>query len=329
MPKNLERGQVCAVVRLVPGTYTHASFQQYMCESTLCTTTDPYDGELMTWFLYFSGTLDVVEAAVLWDVKRPYLQAVNYTGSAVNAFTRRPGLLNHEEKRIDNTSVSPITVQRGYFFSSDEQLKLLTLPYRDVPIVDRVYSNAERVRTCNSMLTYSPGLFSGTFNITTPSMRTSTNLTHVYGAGIPAVSFNKTQELDLICPGAAWPTILFDRKIGLAWYKNMLDGRGVQSYLGAVDATRRDGSAVSSIVSWRSKAPIMLALLGGITDLVREGLQRDGVYGEFIRITTREYQSVFDPGHNGGASLVGENVTMCLPNAQVPHAAMQDYASCR
>lgn len=329
MPSNIGRGQVCAVTRLVPGTYTYASFQQYACESTLCVSSDPYEGELMTWFLHFSGMLDAAEAAALWAVKRPYLQAVNYTGSTVNMSARRSGLVSYENHRIVGQAMTPITVQRGLFFSSEEQLKLLALPYRDVPIIDRIYHNAERVRTCNSMLMKSPGLFGSSFNITTPSTRSSTNLSRVHGAGIPAVSFNQTQELDLISPGAAWPTILFDRKIGLVWYRNMLEGRGVQSYLGAVDALRRDGSAVASVVSWRTKAPAMLALLGGITDFVRDGMQRDGVYGEFIRIMTREYESVFDPEHNGGRPLVGEQVAMCLPNAQVPLATMQDYSSCR
>ncbi|KAJ9654946.1 hypothetical protein H2198_006128, partial [Neophaeococcomyces mojaviensis] len=97
---------------------------------------------------------------------------------------------------------------------------------------------------------------------------------------------------------------------------------------GNLAATRRDGAAVSAFVSWESKAPTLLALLGGIVDFVRQGLKADGIYDEFISIMTSEYGRVFDSRLNGGAQFMGEKVHICLPNAEVPTQDLIDFSSC-
>lgn len=53
--------------------------------------------------------------------------------------------------------LGPITVQRGWWFSSHEQWKFLELPYLDVPISKRVFINGEKVRTINSNAKKIPG----------------------------------------------------------------------------------------------------------------------------------------------------------------------------
>jgi hypothetical protein len=86
----------------------------------------------------------------MWVYKRELLQAVKY-----------------------HTPSGPITVQRGWWFSSHEQVprrvvcrvshvaspndgavqwKYLEMPYLEVPINKRVFLNGERARTWNSAL---------------------------------------------------------------------------------------------------------------------------------------------------------------------------------
>ena len=65
--------------------------------------------------------------------------------------------------------MGPITVQKGFWFSSHGQRKVLEMPYCDVPIVKRIFHNTERVRTCNSVLMgQNAGMFASVNNITDP-----------------------------------------------------------------------------------------------------------------------------------------------------------------
>jgi hypothetical protein len=42
---------------------------------------------------------------------------------------------------------------------------------------------------------------------------------------------------------------------------------------------------MSSFVSWDSKITTVNAVLGGVKDFVRERMQQDGIYNEFISVT--------------------------------------------
>ena len=142
-------------------------------------------------------------------------------------------------------------------------------------------------------------------------------------AGIPSVANQTEQELDVITPYGCFPTVLFNESVGLAWYKNMLDGKGMQNPYGSTEAQRRDGTGISSFVSWDSKITTVNALLGGVGDLVREKMKKEGLYEDFIRITEREYGMVF------GGGLAGEDVELCLPDFKEPVVNVTDYTMCR
>lgn len=45
-----------------------------------------------------------------------------------------------------------------------------------------------------------------------------------------------------------------------------------------------DGEGVSALLTWDSKVLTVVALLGGVQDLVRDRMKQDGIYHEFIRI---------------------------------------------
>jgi hypothetical protein len=105
-------GKVCAVTTLNQSLPINHPLQKYECEGT-GVLNDPYEGELFAWWLYFFGGLDGKEKDAIWRVKRGQLVSVEYLMGGVG----------------------PITVQKGFWFSSHEQWKVLQMPYFDVPIV--------------------------------------------------------------------------------------------------------------------------------------------------------------------------------------------------
>jgi len=208
---------------------------------------------------------------------------------------------------------------KGFWFSSHEQWKVLEMPYYDVSLVKRLYYNAERVRTCNSVLTKNPGMFASVNNSTDPT--TGQIIGYISNAGIPSISNQTIQELDVITPYGAFPLILVDTAVGLAWWKNMVDGKRMQNPYGSSESTRIDGTATSSFVSWDSKITTVNAILGGVSDFVREKMKGDRIYDEFIEIIQHEYGAVFQ-------HLKGENVQLCVPNSRIPDTGLVDYTSC-
>lgn len=323
----LGNGGVCAVTRLNQSQAPNSPNQNYTCEGgDTSVLNDPYEGELFTWWLYFFGGLGQPDQGALWTAKRPQLRAVNYTGSIVNTTFNVYTLTNYSGLAVQPPAVAPITVQEGFWFSSHEQWKLLEMPYLDVPIVRRVFHNAERVRTCNSrIMGQNAGMFASVNDITDPV--TGQIVTYISAAGIPSVSSQSTQRLDVITPYAVFPTILFNRTVGLLWYKNMLDAKGMQNPYGSSESLRRDGTEISAFVSWDSKVTTIVALLGGTSKFVRAKMMREGIYGSFTQVLNYEYGRVF--GEASGRQLMGENIDLCLPDFQTPVVNVTDFTYCQ
>lgn len=70
-------------------------------------------------------------------------------------------------------------------------------------------------------------MYASVNNITDPS--TGKVLGYISNAGIPSVAFITDQELDVITPYSVFPTILFDKGVGLAWWRDMVAGKKMQS----------------------------------------------------------------------------------------------------
>lgn len=189
-------GEVCAVVTLDQSLGPREEGQRYECEGE-GRLDDPYEGELLTWWVYFFGGLGREEREGLWVRKRAKLQSVEY----------------------EEGGVGPVTVQKGFWFSSHEQWKVLEMPYFDVPIVKRLFTNAERVRTCNSKALGVPGMYASVNNVTD---ETGQIIGYISNAGIPSISFEPVQELDVITPYSVFPTLLVEGKkglgVGMAWW---------------------------------------------------------------------------------------------------------------
>lgn len=90
-----------------------------------------------------------------------------------------------------------------------------------------MYKNAERVRTCNSVVTKVPGMFASVNNSTDPA--TGQVIGYISNAGIPSIAFQTIQYLQVITPYSVFPTILFDKRVGLAWWRNMVVAKKMQS----------------------------------------------------------------------------------------------------
>jgi vacuolar-type H+-ATPase subunit B/Vma2 len=101
------------------------------------------------------------------------------------------------------------------------------LLYANNSELSRVFENAERVRTCNSVVTGLPGMFASVNNITNPSIGDVTG--YISNAGIPSISNQTVQELDVITPYSVFPTILVNKSVGLAWWRNMVIAKKMQS----------------------------------------------------------------------------------------------------
>ena len=256
-------GAVCAVASLNQTLLPTSPSQNYSCEGNN-TLNDPYEGELFTWWLYFFGGLSDADREALWFAKRTQLVSVDY----------------------DLNGIGPITVQKGFWFSSHEQWKVLEMPYYDVDLVKRLYTNAERVRTCNSAAMQVPGMYASVNNVTD---ETGQIIGYISNAGIPSISNQTIQELDVVTPYAVFPTLLVEGEtgqgVGMAWWWNMVMGKKMQNPYGSTESERVDGTAVSSFVSWDSKITTVNALLGGVSGFVRLKMQNDGIYDEFLAVT--------------------------------------------
>ncbi|KAK5164593.1 uncharacterized protein LTR77_009799 [Saxophila tyrrhenica] len=207
---------------------------------------DPYEGELFTWWPYFFDGLD----------------------------------------EYYKHGIGPITVQKGFWFSSHEQWKVLEMPYYDVDLVKRLYTNAERARTCNSAARQVPGEYASVNNVTDTYGEI---IGYISNAGIPSIANQTEQGLDVVTPYAVFPTLLVegkrDRAVGMTWWRNMVTGKKMQNPYGSTESERLDGTAVSSFVSWDSKITTVAALLGDVVDEVRQKMKVDGIYEEFLRVT--------------------------------------------
>ncbi|RAO69576.1 uncharacterized protein BHQ10_005588 [Talaromyces amestolkiae] len=290
-------GKVCAVTDIKNQSLpVYHPEQTYVCEGTGYLN-DPYEGELFTWWLQFFGGLSDADVEALWEYKRPQLVSVDY--------------------HIGN--VGPITVQKGYWFSSHETWKVLEMPYYDIDIIRRVYQNAERVRTCNSVVTHNSGMFASINNVTDPA--TGDVVGYISNAGIPSIANQTVQELDVITPYSVFPTVLFDKGVGMAWWRNMAIAKKMQNIYGSTESTRRDGTGVSALLTWDSKVSTVNAILGGVSDLVSQKMKAENIYDTFVERITAEYSRVFK-------NLKGENIPFCLPHETVPDTGLVDFTTC-
>lgn len=291
-----------ASIAPVAGNYEEAANGGYL--------NDPYEGETMTLLLYlfadWSGD-EPNEREKLWEAKRPQLVATSYslpTGTSSKS--------------------TSITVQRGYWFSSHEQWKLLLLPYAnnqaDLPLVHRLFANAERVRTWDATLNNIPGLMASVNDVSQAGPDQQSIPDYSSACGIAEVSSQKIERRDLLTPYGSFALGLFDVSTALCWYNNMLSAPRMQSPYGSVEAVNVNGTEISPLTTWDAKITTVLGLLGGIGELNKRALQRANKYADFVTVIKREYDMVF-----GRLELQGEDLPFAKPNVKVPEDQLSDW----
>jgi hypothetical protein len=180
-----------------------------------------------------------------------------------------------------------ITVAEGHWFSSHEDWGFLVLPFRDVPIADRLYSNGQAVRTRYSARNGYSGLFASTHR---PVANGAEELAYENSAGIQEVARDKVRTGDpIFAPYAAFPLALVDQRLFAGWMKSMLDRPGVFGPYGMGESYSDDGKT-APLLTWDGKALPMIAWMGGVSDEIRRGLQRDGTYRTFRSRVEHDYR---------------------------------------
>lgn len=82
----------------------------------------------------------------------------------------------------------------------------------------------------------------------------------------------------MVTPYGSFPVFLANSTVGLLWYDNMLKGPSMQGPHGSTEAVNINGTEISPLVTWDSKATTFLAITGGISNITRAGLIADNVY---------------------------------------------------
>ncbi|GAM25326.1 hypothetical protein SAMD00019534_085010 [Acytostelium subglobosum LB1] len=188
------------------------------------------------------------------------------------------------------------------------------LPYTDVPIQRRLFSNCEKARTWYSHLNNYPGLFGAAAN---------SSEKYVTSIGVPPLAQSKLQQSGFYTPYGAFPVILANHSVGLVWYNNMLRGPAMQGPYGSNESGDNDGKATSNNVSWDTKQTTVVAILGGIGKIVREALKEDCKYQMFYDRIDASYSKQFP-------KLLGEEIPFALPSVTAPHnVGREDFTLCQ
>jgi len=278
---------------------------------------DPYEGETLTQMLYLFSDWgeNTNERELLWEKKRGLFSAVNYTIPA----------------SVAPRNKSPIiTVQRGWWFSTHEQWKILLLPYisPDLPLVERVFRNAEKARTYDAVATKQPGFLASINDVTNGAQEIPD---YISAAGVPELAYEAVDRRDVITPYGSFGLMMFDKPAGLCWYNNMLSGPRMQSRYGSTEAINVNGTEISPITTWDSKITTVLAMLGGVGEIVGQGLrtEKDAIlpnkssYQVFVDVVSREHERVF----GAGTGFTGDDATIQLPATPVPQDKLSDWAN--
>jgi hypothetical protein len=197
-----------------------------------------------------------------------------------------------------------ITVVEGHWFSSHEDWGFLILPYRDLPVADRLFSNAQRVRTRYAAKRGLSGLFASTHR---PISGDGGELAYENAAGIQEVAKDTVRQgTPIFAPYAAFPLALVDQRLFAGWLKSMVDRPGMFGPYGIGESYSEDGSS-APLLTWDGKALPMIAAMGGVSREIGRFLKRDGTYGALMARVAGDYR-LFDE-----RAITGEDVPFAPP----------------
>jgi hypothetical protein len=167
-----------------------------------------------------------------------------------------------------------LTVEQAWVGSSHEQWGFLILPYRDVPLADRLFLNFQRARTWDAARRGWPGLRASTHM----PLRGKGTPKYVSFLGIEGLGREATLPDPIFSPYAAFPLALADRAAFSAWLQRMLDAPGMWGPYGIGESFAPSG-ARAPLLTWDGKALPLIASMGGVVDDVRRAQARRPLRG--------------------------------------------------
>lgn len=221
---------------------------------------DPYEGELMAFFITLFSTLGKENTRLLWQRKQKNLLEVKYETPGGN-----------------------LAVVRGHWYSSHEKWNFLVLPYLDVPLAKKVFLDGEWARTRYSTAKRVPGLFA--------SVHDSEGI-YLSACGIQELATERVTHRRVISPYAAFPTILAGTE-GLAWLNLMLQHPKMQTPYGAAESFDLDTGRAAPLLTWDGKMTTVLAALGGVHAQIAACLKKDGKYAKFYSVCDTYFSKTF------------------------------------
>lgn len=265
---------------------------------------DPYEGEMMALFVGLLAECDPTIGShvkdLMWRRKQHKLASVPYTTE-------------------DNVT---IIVQEGLYFDAHEQMKFLVLPYSTIPIVQRIFVNTELARLHHARAHSLPGILAAATPPAGVRCDTAFVKGHCGATGVQALGQKRVLFNQSVSPYGAFAAILADRATGLAWYRTTLALPRMQSRYGSLESSDLQGLTISPTLTWESKAPTVLAMLGGTSDLVGARLKRGGLMGAF----TRRVQTMYENEFSGLVAMDEPAIKSAMP----PHGAFSgaDFSTC-
>ncbi|HVS17844.1 MAG TPA: hypothetical protein VMT18_04525, partial [Planctomycetota bacterium] len=200
-----------------------------------------------------------------------------------------------------------VTVSEGHWFSSHEDWGFLVLPFRDVPVADRLFLNAQKARTTYSADRGWQGLFAST---TLPLRSGRLDPRYLSALGVKGVNKQRVSQRMVFTPYAAFPLALADKQVFASWLRRMLETPRVWTEHGIGESYSDHGKKVAPLLTWDGKALPLIAWMGGIGADVREQMKRDGVYEAFVTRVKADYAR-FD-----GLPILGDDVSLVPPAAR-------------
>jgi hypothetical protein len=266
---------------------------------------DPYEGELMIMFLDlccdWAKSNNVCD--LYWNDQKRYVR---------DFIAKFP--LEQEEK---------ITVERGSFFSSHEQWKVMVLPYLTNEKYATLFKNNEIARTHHSVNRDYRGLFA-TANVFCEN--NSEKEEHVLCYGIDSLShhgniknmMNHALKGDLFAaPYASFPLFMVDDTRAIAWYHSMVSVPDMQTEYGSLESFRINNEQVHDAMTWDGKITTVLAMCGGTCDILEQWMKENNK----LEMFNKRLQSRFD-----AIEIMTSDTVIALPEEQHHDTLLEFYS---
>jgi len=163
------------------------------------------------------------------------------------------------------------------------------MPYTSSATAKAVFENGELARLSYSANNAYPGLFAST---------NAPDGSYVSTLGIRPLASQPIVNTTMITPYGAYVSILLfpNTTAPLAWLAAMLNADRMQCKYGVIESLAIEGSTkgqVAKMVTWDTKMTTVLALTGGIVDLVKDYMMQDTWFLDFVNRTEHTYSVLF------------------------------------